>query len=168
MLLLSATVPLKIEKEHHEIFGDFCVYRNSVLRENLFLEVVERGGKFYDDIASFILERKGQCGIVYCVLPTDVAKIHAELLKRNINAVKHHGQLSEEVKTASFSKWMTGDVDVMVANSSFGIRPGGEMGDGPPTGKFIKPSELGQFLGAEFENRWYTECGRGLQPRFGV
>ena len=47
-------------------------------------------------------------------------------------------------------------------------RPGGERGDGPPTGKFMKPSELGQFLGAEFENRWYTECGRGLQPRFGV
>ena len=47
-------------------------------------------------------------------------------------------------------------------------RPGGERGDGPPTGKFMKPSELGQFWGAEFENRWYTECGRGLQPRFSV
>ena len=31
----------------------------------------------------------------------------------------------------------------------------------------MKPSELGQFWGAEFENRWYTECGRGLEPRFG-
>ena len=47
-------------------------------------------------------------------------------------------------------------------------RPGGEREDGPPTGKFMKPSELGQFWGAEFENRWYTEFGRGLQPRFGV
>ena len=27
----------------------------------------------------------------------------------------------------------------------------------------MKPSELGQFWGAEFENRWYT--GR-LKPRF--
>ena len=51
---------------------------------------------------------------------------------------------------------------------SSAFRPGGERGDGPPTGKFMKPSELGQFLGAEFENRWYTERGRGLQPRFGV
>lgn len=100
LLLLSATVPLRLENELHDISGDFCVYRNSVFRENLFLEVVERGAKFYDDMASFIVERKEQCGIVYCVMPSDVAKIHAELLKRNINAVKYHGQLSEEVKTA--------------------------------------------------------------------
>ena len=59
--------------------------------------------------------------MVYCVLPTDEAKIHAELLKRNINAVKYHSQLSEEVITASFSKWMTGDADVIVANSPFGM-----------------------------------------------
>ena len=47
-------------------------------------------------------------------------------------------------------------------------RPGGEGGNSPPTGKFMKPSELGQFWGAEFENRWYTGRGRGLQPRFRV
>ena len=28
-------------------------------------------------------------------------------------------------------------------------------------------SGLGQFWGAEFENRWYAGNGRGLQPRFG-
>ena len=44
--------------------------------------------------------------------------------------------------------------------------PGGECGNGPPTGKFMGPSELGQFWGAEFENRWYTDNGRGLQPLF--
>ena len=27
-------------------------------------------------------------------------------------------------------------------------------------------NEFGQFWGAEFENRWYTGNGRGLQPRF--
>ena len=27
-------------------------------------------------------------------------------------------------------------------------------------------SVLGQFWGAEFENRWYTDNGRGHQPRF--
>ena len=31
----------------------------------------------------------------------------------------------------------------------------------------MRPSGLGQFWGAEFENAWYTGCGRGLQPRFG-
>ena len=51
---------------------------------------------------------------------------------------------------------------------SINYRPGGEGGNSPPTGKFMKPSELGQFWGAEFENRWYTGRGRGLQPRFRV
>ena len=44
-------------------------------------------------------------------------------------------------------------------------RPGGECGNGPPTGKFMGTSGLGQLWGAEFENRWYTGIGRGLQPR---
>ena len=45
-------------------------------------------------------------------------------------------------------------------------RPGGECGNGPPTGKFMGTSGLGQFWDAEFENRWYTGNGWGLQPRF--
>ena len=53
----------------------------------------------------------------------------------------------------------------MIAGST-AYRPGGECGNGPPTGKFMGKSGLGQFWGAEFENRWYTGIGRGLQPRF--
>ena len=32
---------------------------------------------------------------------------------------------------------------------------------------FVGISGFGQFWGAEFENRWYTGNGRGLQPRIG-
>ena len=45
-------------------------------------------------------------------------------------------------------------------------RPGGEQGKGPPTGKFMRPSERSQFWGAEFENGWYTGVERGFQPHF--
>ena len=40
------------------------------------------------------------------------------------------------------------------------------MGKGPQTGKFMRPSGLGQFWSAEFENGWYTGVGRGFQPHF--
>ena len=30
----------------------------------------------------------------------------------------------------------------------------------------MRPSGLGQFWGAEFENGWYTGVGRGCQPHF--
>ena len=85
-------------------------------------------------------------------------KIHLEQGRytwRHNSVLKH---LAEYVFSVKKDLSVYADVD----------RPGGERGDGPPTGKFMKPSELGQFLGAEFENRWYTECGLGLQPRFGV
>ena len=76
--------------------------------------------KLYD-LTDIIIEKEGQCGIIYAVLPSDVARIHSELVKRGINAVKYHGQLSEEVKTASMNKWIDQSAQVIVANSSFGM-----------------------------------------------
>ena len=82
-LLLSATVPLKVENDLRDICGDFAVLRRTVYRENLYLEVVERTGKFLDQLSDFILqnESQGASGIVYCVLPHEVSKIDGELLK---------------------------------------------------------------------------------------
>ena len=80
-LLLSATVPLKVENDLRDICGDFAVLRRTVYRDNLYLEVVERSGKFLDQLSDFILqnESQGASGIVYCVLPHEVSKIHGEL-----------------------------------------------------------------------------------------
>lgn len=155
-LLLSATVTVKLESKLHDIFGDFKVYRSSVFRPNLYLEVKESTNKLYTEITNFILSQKGECGIIYCVFPNDVSKIHAELLKRNINCVKYHGQLAEEVKHASYKKWMDGEVDVIVANSSFG------MGIDKPNVRYVIHSRLPTSIGDYFQ-----QCGRagrdGLQ-----
>jgi superfamily II DNA helicase RecQ len=62
-----------------------------------------------------------QCGKIYCVFPNDVSKVQAELLKRNISCVKYHGKLAEDVKHASYRKWIDGEVDIIVANASFGM-----------------------------------------------
>lgn len=91
-LLLSATVTGKLEAELKTIFSALTVLRTSVFRENLFLEVKERTSKFYDEVKDFILEHKNESGIIYCVLPKDVATVHAELLKRGVESVKYHGQ----------------------------------------------------------------------------
>ena len=100
----STTVPLKVEKNLRLIFGDLFVHKCTVFRDNLFLEVLEHSGKLSNELAKFIRdkdERSECCGIVYFVLPHDVSKLHAELLKQGINAVKYHEQLSDEVKIAS-------------------------------------------------------------------
>ena len=54
-------------------------------------------------------------------MPKDVSAIHVELLRRGVSYVKYHGQLSEQVKMASYSKWVNGECKLIVANSSFGM-----------------------------------------------
>ena len=150
-LLLSATVPSRVERDLKEIFGGFTIHRRTVYRDNLFLEVVDRSGKFYDDLASYVKdqERKGASGIIYCVLPHDVSNVHAELLKRGINVVKYHGQLSEEVKVASHTKWMNGEVNIIVANSSFG------MGIDKSNVRYVIHAKMPTGI-----DEYYQQCGR--------
>jgi ATP-dependent DNA helicase RecQ len=122
-LLLSATVPQQLILELSELFGTLKVVKRTVLRNNIFLSVQDKlnGSKFYDELSQFILNKKDECGIIYAVFQSDVSKIHSELLKRNVNCVKYHGQLSQSVKEASYQKWTSGEVKVMVANASFGM-----------------------------------------------
>ena len=106
-----------------DIFGRFLVFRETVYRENLKFEVVSRMPKHIDEIGTFVREQctLGHCGIIYCVIPRDVDNIHSELLKRGLAAIKYHGHLSDEVKQANVTKWMNGEVGIMVADSSFGM-----------------------------------------------
>jgi len=149
-LLLSATIPLKVQTTLTDIFGDFEIKKSSLFRGNLTLEVVERPSKTYDEMAGFISERKGQCGIVYCVLAHDVCKVHEELLKRNVSVAKYHGQLSDQIKASSHSKWMAGEVDVIVANSSFG------MGIDKQNVRFVIHAKLPTNV-----EEYFQQCGRG-------
>ena len=115
------------------------------------MEVVERTGKFLDQLSDFILqnESQGASGIVYCVLPHEVSKIHGELLKRGINAVKYHGKLSDAVKLSSQSKWMSGEVKVIVANSSFG------MGIDKANVRYVVHAKLPTNI-----EEYFQQCGR--------
>ena len=53
-------------------------------------------------------------------------------------------------------------------------RPGRQGGEGHPEAKFVRPTFLSQFGGADFENACYTgvqgggafACNLGLKPRF--
>ena len=148
-LLLSATIPTRIETELKNIISDLDIFRSSIFRENLNLEVQERTSKFYDVLKNFILEREHDCGIVYCVLPKDVSTVHAELLKNGINCLKYHGQLSEELKTNSFTKWMNGECKVMVANSSFG------MGIDKKDVRYVIHARIPTSI-----EEYYQQCGR--------
>lgn len=148
-LLLSATVPAKLESELKAIFTDLTVFRSSVFRENLHFNIRERGNKFYDDLERFLLDHRDDCGIVYCVSPKDVSTVHAELLKRGIDCVKYHGQLSEEIKLVNYSKWMNGECRLIVANSSFG------MGIDKKDVRYMVHARMPTSI-----DEYYQQCGR--------
>ena len=148
-LLLSATIPIRIESELKNIFCYLDVFRSSIFCKNLQLEVQERTSKFNDTLKNFILEREHDCGIVYCVLPKDVSTVHAELIKNEVNCVKYHGQLSEELKTNNFIKWMNGECKVIVANSSFG------MGIEKEDVRYVIHARIPTSI-----EEYYQQCGR--------
>ena len=148
-LLLSATVPGKVEAAIQNIFPNLTVLRASVFRENLELCVKERTSTFYNELVSFISEHIDECGIVYCVLQRDVSNVHAELLKRGINCIKYHGQLSEHVKSVNYSKWMSGECKIIVANSSFG------MGIDKHDVRYVVHAKMPTSI-----EEYYQQCGR--------
>ena len=148
-LLLSATVPAKLETAIKDIFDNLTVYRSSVFRENLHLSIRERTNSFYNDVERFVADHKEEFGIIYCVLPKDVSTIHAELLKRGVNCVKYHGQLSEKVKMTNHSKWVDGECKLIVANSSFG------MGIDKKDVRFVIHARIPTSI-----DEYYQQCGR--------
>ena len=148
-LLLSATVPAQLEKAIKDTFDNLTVYRSSVFRENLNLSIKESANPFYDGVQRFVADHKEEFGIIYCVLPKDVSAIHAELLKRGVSCVKYHGQLSEEVKIASYSKWVNGECKLIVANSSFG------MGIDKKDVRFVIHARIPTSI-----DEYYQQCGR--------
>ena len=152
-LLLSATVSHRIQEDLKSIFGkdSLTLISHSVFRDNLTFEVLERcnGSKFYDQLRDFILDHNDESGIIYCVIPNDVAKIHAELCKRGVNCVKYHGQLSDEMKCTSFEKWMNGEKRAIVANSSF------VMGIDKSDVRYIIHVKLPTSI-----EEYYQQCGR--------
>ena len=148
-LLLSATVPAKVEAGIKDIFNDLTVFKSCIFRENLSLYVHERGTKFYDDLESHLAEHKDNFGIIYCVLPKDVSDIHAELLKRGIDCLNYHGQLSQKMKLTSQMKWMNGECKLIVANSSFG------MGIDKKDVRFVIHARLPTSIDEHFQ-----QCGR--------
>ena len=147
-LLLSATVPAKVETAIKDIFDNLIVCRSSVFRENLHLHIRERTNAFYDEVERFVADHK-EFGIIYCVLPKDVSTIHAELLKRGVSCVKYHGQLFEGVKMANHSKWINGECKLIVANSSFG------MGIDKKDVRFVIHARIPTSI-----DEYYQQCGR--------
>lgn len=64
---------------------------------------------------------KGQSGIIYAFSIADTEDIASELGKRNIEVRPYHAMLTNERRTIVHSKWLSGEIQAVVATVAFGM-----------------------------------------------
>lgn len=63
----------------------------------------------------------GKSGIIYAFSIADTEEIASELMKRNINVRPYHAMLTNERRTKIHSKWLSGEIQAVVATVAFGM-----------------------------------------------
>jgi ATP-dependent DNA helicase RecQ len=76
---------------------------------------------FKAKLLHFLLERKGQSGIVYCLSRNETDQVYEFLKKNGFNTISYHAGKSAEHRRESQNRFMTEDAIVMVATIAFGM-----------------------------------------------
>ncbi|WP_044260328.1 DNA helicase RecQ [Richelia intracellularis] len=117
-------------------------------RQNLYYEVREKNRNTYREIVDFIGKSDGP-GIIYCLTRKQVEEIAFKLQHDSISALPYHAGLSDKVRAQNQTKFIQGDVRVMIATIAFG------MGINKPDVRFV----IHYCLPRNLES-YYQESGR--------
>lgn len=63
----------------------------------------------------------GQSGIIYAFSIADTEEIAAELTQKNLKVRPYHAQLTNERRTKVHQKWLSGEIQAVVATVAFGM-----------------------------------------------
>lgn len=63
----------------------------------------------------------GQSGIIYAFSISDTEEIASELMQRNLSVLPYHAMLTNERRTKIHSKWLSGEIQAVVATVAFGM-----------------------------------------------
>ncbi|XP_031620105.1 ATP-dependent DNA helicase Q1-like [Contarinia nasturtii] len=91
----------------------------------------------------------GQSGIIYAFSIADTEEIASELSQRNLKVRPYHAQLTNERRTLVHSKWLSGEIQAVVATVAFG------MGIDKPNVRYV----IHHTMSKSMEN-YYQESGR--------
>ena len=128
--------------------GNCEVFVKSFDRPNLSLQVLPKQD-FKAKLLDFILERKGQSGIVYCLSRNETDQVYEFLKKNGFNTISYHAGKSAEHRRESQNRFMTEDAVVMVATIAFG------MGIDKPDIRYVVHASMPSSVEA-----FYQEIGR--------
>ena len=95
------------------------VFKSSFNRPNLFYEIKQKTEDVNRDIISFIKQREGKSGIIYCLSRKNVNELSQVLQLNNINALPYHAGLDSKVRVKNQDMFLMEECDVIVATIAF-------------------------------------------------
>jgi len=117
-------------------------------RPNLFLDVRKKINPF-EQTLTFLLEHKGESGIIYCFSRRQVDELTEKLTRKKISVLNYHAGLSDEERSRHQKLFIQDKVDVMVATVAFG------MGINKPNVRFVLHYDMPKSI-----EQYYQEIGR--------
>lgn len=153
MVALTATATPKVQSDIQKNLNmvDATVFKSSFNRDNLYYEVKAKGkkGQTLKDILSFINQRAGKSGIIYCLSRKKVEEIAEILVANGVRALPYHAGLDAKTRSSHQDKFLMEEADVIVATIAFG------MGIDKPDVRFVIHYDVPKSL-----EGYYQETGR--------
>ena len=150
IIALTATATPKVQSDiiKNLGMGDATVFKSSFNRPNLYYEIRDKSDP-KRDIIKYIKHNPGKPGIIYCLSRKKVEEL-AELLNINgIKAAPYHAGLDAKTRAENQDKFLTEDIDVIVATIAFG------MGIDKPDVRFVIHYDIPKSI-----EGYYQETGR--------
>ena len=128
---------------------DAQLFRASFNRPNLFYEVRNKTTDINKQIISFLNNRKGKSGIIYCLSRKGVNELTEFLNVNGINALPYHAGLESKIRVKNQDLFLMEECDIIVATIAFG------MGIDKPDVRFVIHYDIPKSL-----ESYYQETGR--------
>ena len=151
IIALTATATPKVQDDIIKNLGinGAELFKSSFNRPNLFYEVRQKTSNLNKDIISFIKNRHGKSGIIYCLSRKGVNELSQFLQVNGINALPYHAGLESKKRIKNQDMFLMEECDVIVATIAFG------MGIDKPDVRFVIHNDIPKSL-----ESYYQETGR--------
>lgn len=152
VIALTATATPKVQDDiiKNLDMKEAFLFKSSFNRPNLFYEVRQKTSNLNRDIISFIKERDGKSGIIYCLSRKGVNELAQVLQVNGINALPYHAGLDSKTRVKNQDMFLMEECDVIVATIAFG------MGIDKPDVRFVIHHDIPKSI-----EGYYQETGRG-------
>ena len=75
----------------------------------------------FQDLVTFLTERKGQCGIVYTFTRAQSEMLAESLEKEGFSIEPYHAGLPGKRRAKTLNNWMAGETKIVAATIAFGM-----------------------------------------------